>query len=697
MYNVRQDSNGTITDFSYGPAPTDMEASVQGSYIKNNSFGMNVKWELAHNLSATLDAAQSASHLNPNGEISNFNVDVGYGPGTPINGLSPSAYLGLAAAGFPNSHHAGVVIPSSTNSNLPVQPAYGPDGNSANILGLNPLILGSHVLPIVSQYSSDYVNQARIKFDWHSGETDVDGGLQFTDDTRHAHSYNSFANNAWQLWAGYGPPSANANGRALPAFLFANSGYINTSNFFPGFHNNNQLPPILQFNPYRVYDYLQHQPANPGTISGPNPPGCTAGSLGCYSLYNGGPEPLALDPGSITFVQEKSYSPFITVQQKLTLADMSLLVNAGLRYERSNVNTAGVAQLSTSGTMVLTAHNQYSYLLPSLDLNLFLLPDLKVRFDASRTLTRPPLNEITPTLPDAAVLVAPTGTVNNPGLLPYLANNFDLGVEWYYGANEYLAVDTFFKHVSHFPEQVTHNVTLNNVQDPMTGTSTLWTETQFENGPSANVYGTEIGWQQMLIEGLGYQLNATLVHTNRPYDPYDLSTQFYLPGLANSANFVGFYQRRGFQARIAVNWTAEQLIATTQEQSGGAFGNEPVFTKAVHRGRFQCSVQCDPPRHPILQGTQSVQLGNRRARTLSQSDPERTGFRTDLYGRPTRKILMACREVCVDSSDERLLLRQLECGSLQALINGRAHLGGNMGPYPFLQLVQGNPAPENLR
>jgi outer membrane receptor protein involved in Fe transport len=99
------------------------------------------------------------------------------------------------------------------------------------------------------------------------------------------------------------------------------------------------------------------------------------------------------------------------------------------------------------------------------------------------------------------------------------------------------------------------------------------------NSPSANVYGVELAWQQMLKYGFGYQLNGTIVHTNEPYQRYDLAKHFYLPGLANSANFVGFYQQGGFQARIAVNWTATQLISTVQEQSGGAFGNEPVFTR----------------------------------------------------------------------------------------------------------------------
>jgi iron complex outermembrane receptor protein len=172
-----------------------------------------------------------------------------------------------------------------------------------------------------------------------------------------------------------------------------------------------------------------------------------------------------------------------------------------------------------------------------------------------------------------------TATGNNPGLLPYLSNNFDLGAEWYYGPNEYLAVDTFFKHVSQFPQQQVVHTAINGVTDPTTGALADWAETTYVNSPSANVYGAEIGWQQMLVYGFGYQLNGTIVRTNEPYDRYNLKTQFYLPGLANSANFVGFYQNKGFQARLAVNWTAEQLISTVQEQSGGAFGAEPVFTR----------------------------------------------------------------------------------------------------------------------
>ena len=80
--------------------------------------------------------------------------------------------------------------------------------------------------------------------------------------------------------------------------------------------------------------------------------------------------------------------------------------------------------------------------------------------------------EITPTLNVSSSRVGALGlSGNNPGLKPYLANNFDLGGEWYYGQNEYLSLDTFFKHVSQFPEQQTVNVTIPGVIDPTTGTN----------------------------------------------------------------------------------------------------------------------------------------------------------------------------------------------------------------------------------
>ena len=156
-----------------------------------------------------------------------------------------------------------------------------------------------------------------------------------------------------------------------------------------------------------------------------------------------------------------------------------MMVRLGLRYDRSNVITAGFNRLPTRLTLApadpagltaqytpftyVMARNQYDYFLPSVDLSFLPLSGLKLRFDASRTLTRPPLNEITPALTLGGHVGALTAAGNNPGLLPYLANNFDLGAEWYYGPNEYLAADMFLKHVSQFPVPVNWLTCLRNM------------------------------------------------------------------------------------------------------------------------------------------------------------------------------------------------------------------------------------------
>jgi iron complex outermembrane receptor protein len=75
-----------------------------------------------------------------------------------------------------------------------------------------------------------------------------------------------------------------------------------------------------------------------------------------------------------------------------------------------------------------------------------------LRFDASRTLTRPTLNLLTPVLNigSGQRIGALTADGGNPNLKPYLADNFDVAAEWYYQRNSYLAVNFFLKNVSNF-------------------------------------------------------------------------------------------------------------------------------------------------------------------------------------------------------------------------------------------------------
>jgi TonB-dependent receptor len=571
--NVTQDKNGTITDFTNSNAPTDFNATSDRTYITTNTPGLNVRWDVTDHWSGSLDVAQSTAHFNPNHTWTAFDVDTGYGNGT-------------------NNYTGGVAV-SGDPKTLPYWTAYGPNtvagtasAFSPNVLGQNPYILGSHVVPITVQYNTDKINQVKLEGTWHTADTTVHFGAQILQDVWDESNGNTLVNGEWQLWSGYGPLSNNpTTGVALPPSLFTP---ITLGNFIPGY-NGSKLPPGLNlYNPYAVLNYLITQPINAGYK--PN-----AG----YGPYTGGYPVVPQNPGGLQHVDRKNYAPFVTGEHTFALGDMSLKADVGLRYQKTNVNIAGLSQPITSlgvlpGDLTAyqfnlgaitptTAKNSYGYFLPSLDLNLLVLPNLKVRVDYSRTESPPNNAQLIPNTTFNGRVNSLTAQGNNPKLLPYLSQNFDLGAEWYYASNDYVSVDGFFKHVTQFPVSTVTPLTVPGVIDtsnlsPNKGNLAVFQESTITNGLAANVTGVEVTWQQMLPYGFGYQVNGTYVHSNANFNPYSYtSNQFAVPGIGNSANLIAFYQNYGFQARIAVQWQAEQLLQIGQEQNGGAFPNEPTY------------------------------------------------------------------------------------------------------------------------
>ena len=96
------------------------------------------------------------------------------------------------------------------------------------------------------------------------------------------------------------------------------------------------------------------------------------------------------------------------------------------------------------------------------------------------------------------------------------------------------------------------------------------------------MYGLELALQHVFSDtGFGFQANGTLVGSNKPYDPHDLTTSgFAVTGLADSANLIAFYDKNGFQIRIAANWRDSYLDHFGQQQNYSAFGAEPTFVNS---------------------------------------------------------------------------------------------------------------------
>jgi iron complex outermembrane receptor protein len=585
LRNVTQNQHGTITSFIQPNSPTDFQSQVNGSVLQNNDTGLNVKWDVSGRLAINLDYDHTQAWLNPGGKLSSIDADVGYGPSTPDGTLGSNI---------------GLVLPGGHNLPYPIN--YGPGSNTAALID-NGLI-GSHVFPMSAPQRFNRVQQFKAEATWtEDTHLRITAGYQFIGDHDNAQSHDDFSNNQWQAFAGYGPASNNndTHGATLPQNLFTQS--FSTADFINGYSGSSSLPPqILVFNAYSVLNYLQGL-GNPQTrtIPGFNTGCCTPAYTGQYTLAN--------VIGSYSQVIENTHAGFISVTTDVAIAGMPLKIYAGLRDEYTNVTTIGISNPLTALTVQpsdhtallegfgaqspVTGHNNYQYLLPNLDLNLQVADDVQVRFDASRTLTRPPLDQINPVL-DVGTgqrVGAMTAIGGNPNLMPFLSDNVDLSAEWYYQANSYLSADVFNKNVTNFIVAGATQQTINGVVDPTTGQPGIFTVTTNVNGPAANVYGAEFAIQHVFGDtGFGFQANATLVGTDRPYDRTNLTVSgFAVTGLANSANLVAFYDKDGFQARIAANWRDDYLDHFKQVQNNSSFGIEPTYVNANTQIDFSTS------------------------------------------------------------------------------------------------------------
>ena len=578
LRSVQLDENGTVIDYRQAGTPMDLNGGTEHRERTTNQIGVNLQHSFSDSFGMEADVSYSKSEQNPDGD--GFDgADIGYG----------------GTLGF----NMGVRVVGDSSDHLPEMSTYGPNGDTSRYL--DPTIIGSHVLVRLSQENSDTIKQARFKLTWGEEDLKVDLGLSYLDDNFTLQNSNSFANNFWQAYAGYGAPSGRTSGVLIPTELY--QGRISTSGFIPGFSGAGALPPeLLVYTSYDLYGYLE-------SLGNPQAQTIPGFNYGCCD-YTGSLD-IALDPGSIQDITEETWAAFLSAHFSGELGGKPFHMTAGLRRESTDISSSGVGRLPVtltvnpadptlltttfSDTQPITTDSDYAYLLPSLDVKLELTEELHLRFDASRTLTRPAINFLTPVLNVGALprVGALTATGGNPELKPYLSDNLDLAVEWYYGQNAYFSVNAFLKDVTGFIVQGTQRQTINDVIDPTTGQPAIYTVSQRVNGPDATVNGWEVAWQHVFGDsGFGFNANATFVDTDKPYDRTDISQSgFAVTGLADSANLVAFFDKHGFEARVAANWRDEYLLQFGQNQNNSAFGAEPTFVNSSLQVDFSTSYQ----------------------------------------------------------------------------------------------------------
>jgi len=183
-----------------------------------------------------------------------------------------------------------------------------------------------------------------------------------------------------------------------------------------------------------------------------------------------------------------------------------------------------------------------------------------IRFAAGRVLSRPNPQFIKPIAELSSEL--DSVEVGNPNLDPYLAWQYDLAYEYYFGdtGEGLFSFGLFYKDVENFFEEVS----LENQDLSPWGVDDTGTINTYVNGGSGKSHGFEASFQtpftmfDNFMQNFGIVLNYTYVDSERKTDDGEKAP---MPGTSkHSANMVFYYAKERMDVRLVYNYRDDYLF-----------------------------------------------------------------------------------------------------------------------------------------
>jgi TonB-dependent receptor len=600
-------SHGTVTNLVDTGSDLSYFAAHDDFIHQNASAGFNLKWEATDNLDVELDAHHSYANSD-GGALGNNNFGIiGQWPA-----LSVTKTFSLGPGTIPTT--SWIYKAPYTTSNLgtdTITPLFGQANTTAFY---------------------NVIDQARVGLTWKNGNADsglksIKLGFDWEKFTTRAQSFNS-GNFAW----GYYNAINNYNG-LIPASAFTKVSTCTLVKSYSGGGCGIAVPYYYSFSLASAIAATQGGGIN-------NDP-----TFPAYTFKQN------TSPDNDDHIKEVTPAPYLQFDFSTDFNGMPFRALAGIRYEKTNVTANSLQRVPTAVVWVNPTEfdtiktvnatysdvtSSYGEFLPSLDTSLQVLPDVILRASYSKTIARSDLLSMIGT---TSVTSTPkpgsrTATAGNPGLLPYESNNFDLAAEWYYSKDSYVAGNYFVKRVTNFLTQTTTQGPLFGLTDPNAGAIAkqaiaelqaankqvsaqtifaqmeadhpgqinfpgqpgdplvIWDVTTPTNGNNTNIHGFELSAQQVFWDsGFGIQANWSVPSGGAPWNSLAIGNQFALAGLSRSYNVVGFFEKWGFQTRVAYTHRGTFLSALNQTDQN----SEPVYTKAY--GQLDMSASYDITKH----------------------------------------------------------------------------------------------------
>jgi iron complex outermembrane recepter protein len=236
-------------------------------------------------------------------------------------------------------------------------------------------------------------------------------------------------------------------------------------------------------------------------------------------------------------------------------------------YEAHAVAQPGDVTTSAFGNFGLkTTDHTYNDLLPSANLNLKVSKDMRLRFAASRTMTRADYSQLAGSVAYGAVddvnLIG-SGTGGNPDLKPVTSNNFDTSFEWYLGANNMFSASAFYMDVNSYIGLASVHRTLNYIDNAHPNGVPVDFDLTVPVNTSAKVHGIELHYEAPIAGGFGVVTNWSYTTSSTANGDPMLGTS------KNSYNLGGYFENDWLNARL--QWNHRSSFYSGQDRNSAYF------------------------------------------------------------------------------------------------------------------------------
>lgn len=541
--------DGIVTSFDLDNPDPEMrmnpELLNQTSYrvVETQLFGVNAEWNVSDSLTLTGDLYRSTSSRHSGGQDSYVVLRMNQ-PNT--------AHISLTGARAPN-----VTVDFDDGRDLASGLANGQFSDAD---------FNTHYFSLAGDNIDDEITGASFTGKWAASRGWLDNvqfGVTYTDRKKSR----DLVNNALTGGADYYSGNYAINVGALDGTVISRS--FSLPNFM------DEVSADFPRN-FLAFDVASYQRALAAYNGKPRPGGGTYNYAAAAPVWN---------PLQSYRVGEKTWSGFL----QANFATDRWSGNAGVRIVQTQTTSqawdAKILSIIENGAFNYTAvydtpspvtqESDYTYVLPSLNVNYRITEELRLRFGVAQTMARPSVETLAPTNTTESVSWGEFTQIygGNAALKPYSANQVDLSLEYYFGRNSIFNVAVFSKYIK---DQITTSWEpgqdigvpgyLFNVSRPI-------------NGDYAKVKGIEVGLQHFMDNGFGLRAQ----YTRNWSSSWVGDEERPLEGIAPSVYSLGVFYERG-PISLSLSGDHTEGFVTAINVLGGGYNEEadPITWVTAH-------------------------------------------------------------------------------------------------------------------